>query len=43
MLILRFQPAFSETYLIIAVSGRQITLLTVVIVKSVPQRQYLVK
>jgi hypothetical protein len=43
MLTSRSHPTFSETYWIIAVSGRQTTLLTVVIVKSMPQRLYLVR
>ena len=41
--ISRSHPTFSKIYWIIAVSGRQIALLTVVIVKSMSQRQYLVK
>jgi hypothetical protein len=43
ILISRSHPTFSKIYWIIAVSGRQIALLTVVIAKSMSQRQYLVK
>jgi hypothetical protein len=38
MLASRSHPTFSKTYWIIAVSGRQMALLIVVIVKSMSQR-----
>ena len=41
--ILKSHPTFSKIYWIIGVSRRQIALMTVVIVKSMSQRQYLVK
>jgi hypothetical protein len=41
--ISRSHLTFSKIYWIIAVSGRQIALLTVVIVKSMSQRQYPLK
>jgi len=43
ILISRSHPIFSKIYWIIAVSRKQMALLTVVIVKSMSQRQYLVK
>ena len=43
MLTLRSHPTFSEIYQIIAISGRQTTLLTIVVVKSMSRRLYPVK